>query len=232
MYSVILRFALCASPPFSLLSNSLWSLCRPWTQNLPALAAQTETADVWHYAWLCSALGTCSNIIISIFPSFPLLFKYSCSSFYLSKVSNTYLNLSEGGWAKAASSPAQHSDHNNSYSNLAANMSALWHFRLIVLSATMSRTWPFRDGLGLCKAYPAQYAYFIPLFYFNILSIKKPFLMWLVSEAQDLIFLPFSRDSSFIFSWKLLNNFWRQSSRWEGHFFTSFGCSTILKRLK
>lgn len=53
-------------------------------------------------------------------------------------------------------------------------MPARGHFRLLILSATVSGTRPFRDDLGLHKAYPAQYAYFIPLFYSYILSIKGP----------------------------------------------------------
>lgn len=97
---------------------------------------------------------------------------------YLSKVSNTDLNLSidSRGWANTASSPAQHSEHNHSDSNSAANMPARWHFCLLFLSTTVSGTWPSRDDLGLHKAYPAQHAYFIPLFHSYILSIKGPSL--------------------------------------------------------
>lgn len=44
-------------------------------------------------------------------------------------------------------------------------------FPLLILNATMSRTQPLRDDLGLYKTYPAQYAYSIPLFYFNLLCL-------------------------------------------------------------
>lgn len=166
--------------PISLPSNSLWNPRRPWTLKFllpwlfkPHCRPTALCLAVFHYWNLrrhhhhCSHPQVLFTFLISLF--FP---------FYLSKVSNTDLNLSVGsrGWANAASSPAQHSEHNPSDSNSAANMPARCHFRLLILSATVSGTWPFRDDLGLHKAYPAQYAYFIPLFHSYILSIKGPSL--------------------------------------------------------
>lgn len=146
------------------------------TQIPPALAIQ-DTLQAYGTMSGCVSLlelaQTSSPLLSS--PSSLYIFNISFFSFYLSKVSNTDLNLSVGsrGWANAASSPAQHSEHNHSDSNTAANMPVRWHFRLLILSTTVSGTRP-RDDLGLHKAYPAQYAYFIPLFHSYILSIKGP----------------------------------------------------------
>lgn len=117
----IMLCTLCLPISLSSLKLTLKPMQALNTQNPPALAIQAALQAYGTMPGCVPLLELARHHHYCSHPEFSL-----CFSFYLSKVSNTDLNLSihSRGCANTASSPAQHSEHNHSDSNSAANMPA------------------------------------------------------------------------------------------------------------